>query len=419
MSGRLPDAAGEEWGNSMGALVRSLSRRRFVLGGTAAAVAAAAAPRVSYAAPEVGIDVAKVDRARIVRAANGFLKEEPVTITASHGVRSAGGLHDFFSEGDYWWPDPEHPDGPYLRQDGFTNPDNFTKHREAMVRMSVMVPALTAAWKVTGQRRYAEQAAVHLRAWFLDPATKMNPNLEYAQAIFGVNKGRGIGIIDTIHLVEPVRAAGLLMAGTDVFSLQENLDLRAWFGDYLKWLTTSANGQEERDQKNNHGSCWVMQVAEFSRFTGNAALQRECRQRFRERLVPEQIAANGSLPLEVARTKPYSYSLFDLDVLATVAQILSVPGGADDLFAFTTSDGRGLRKAVAYMAPFIADKKLWPYPFDVQHFEELPVRQPSLLFAGLAYKDAEWLALWKSLNPDPTVGEIVRNYPVRQPVLWV
>ncbi len=407
----------------MCALLRDFSRRLFVIGGAVAAVVATS-PTASLAmslaaSQESGIDVARVDRGRILRAANGFLKAEPITITAAQSPRSAGGLHDFFSEGDYWWPDPEHPNGPYIRQDGFTNPDNFIKHRETMVRMSLIVPALTAAWKVTGQRRYAEQAAVHLRAWFLDPATRMNPNLEYAQAIYGVNKGRGIGIIDTIHLVEPARAAGLLLAGSDVFSLEENLKLRGWFGEYVKWLTTSKNGQDERDQKNNHGSCWVMQVAEFSRLTGNVSMQKYCRDRFRDKLIPEQVAANGSLPLEVARTKPYSYSLFDLDVLATIAQILSVPGGGDDLFAFTTPDGRGLRKAVAYMAPFIADKKLWPYPFDVEHFDELPVRQPGLLFAGLAYHEQSWLELWRSLNPDPTVGEIVRNYPIRQPVLWV
>jgi hypothetical protein len=382
-----------------------------------------ASPLRSFASPQQAtLHIASIDRGRILRAANGYMNAEPITVVASHSPRSAGGLHDFFSEGDYWWPDPANPTGPYIRQDGFTNPDNFIRHREAMVRFSLIVPALTAAWKITGQHRYAEQAAAHVRAWFLDLATRMNPDLEYAQAIFGVNKGRGVGIIDTIHLVEPVRAVSLLMT-SDVFTLDEHIKLQAWFSDYLKWLTTSKNGEEERDAKNNHGSCWVMQVAEFSRFTGNVQLQSYCRDRFRTKLIPEQVATNGSLPLEAARTKPYSYSLFDLDILATIAQILSVPGaeaGSErNLFTFTTPDGRGLRKAIAYMVPFIADKKLWPYAFDVEYFNDLPVRQPSLLFAGLAYNDPQYLTLWKSLDPDPKVGEIIRNYPIRQPVLWV
>ncbi len=380
------------------------------------ASAFAVALPVSSWADSLRLDVAAIDRSRILAQANSYLKAEPITITMSHSPRSAGGMHDFYSEGDYWWPDPANPKGPYIRQDGFTNPDNFTKHREAMVRFSLIVPALVAAWKITKQRKYAEQAAAHLRAWFLDPLTRMNPNLEYAQAISGVTKGRGVGIIDTIHLVEPVRAASLL-TNSGALMLDEQLALQNWFASYLKWLTTSKNGQEERDAKNNHGSCWVMQAAEFARFTGNREVTRFCIDRFCTHLIPDQVAPNGSLPLELARTKPYSYSLFDLDILCTTAQILTTPD--NDLFTFALPDGRGLRKAVAYMAPFIRDKKIWPYPYDVEYFADLPVRQPSLLFAGLAYGDRSYLDLWKSLPPDPTVGEIVRNFPVRQPVLWV
>jgi len=244
----------------------------------------------------------------------------------------------------------------------------------------------------------------------------MNPNLEHAQAIFGVNKGRGTGIIDTIHLVEPVRAAGLLL-GSGVLAPDEQAQLKGWFADYLTWLTTSKNGIEERDARNNHGSCWTMQAAAFAHFTQNESVLAYCRDNFRTKLVPDQVAANGSLPLELARTKPYSYALFDMDILTTTAQILTT--SAESLFAFELPDGRGLRKVVAYMAPYIRDKKTWPLPPDVEWFNDLPVRQPSLLFAGLAYSEPSWLALWKTLNPDPTVPEIIRNFPIRQPVLWV
>jgi hypothetical protein len=407
--GSVPDQHIQEL--LMSQLGRHLTRRHFLYGGSAALLATSVS-----ASAAAGFHLETIERNRVLRQANAFMKEQPLTITAAHSPRSAGGVHDFFSEGDYWWPDPNHPGGPYIRQDGFTNPDNFTAHRDAMVRMSLIVPALTAAYKLTGQRRYAEQAAAHLRAWFLDPATRMNPTLEYAQAIFGVNKGRGIGIIDTVHLVEPARAASLLLQ-TDVFTLQEHLDLIGWFSEYLKWLTTSKNGTDEREEKNNHGSCWVLQVAEFASLTANAPMQQYCRDRFRQVLVPTQIAPDGRLPLEIARTKPYSYSLFDLDILATIAQVLSTP--ADNLFTFEAPGGRGLRKAVACMEPYIADKKLWPYTYDVQHFDALPVRQPSLLFAGLAYNEPKYLEVWRTLEADPKVPEIIRNYPIRQPLLWV
>jgi hypothetical protein len=119
----------------------------------------------------------------VLKSARSYLSEAPITITAARSPRSAGGAHDFFSEGDYWWPDPQNPDGPYIQRDGMTNPDNFTDHRRYLMRLSVQVPALVAAWKLTGEKRYAEHAAKHLRAWFLDEKTRMNPHLKFAQAI--------------------------------------------------------------------------------------------------------------------------------------------------------------------------------------------------------------------------------------------
>src|SRR5947208_3481154 len=145
-----------------------------------------------------GFDLAAFERARVLSAAQRYLAEGPVTVTASHSPRSAGGPHDFFSEGDYWWPDPKDPDGPYVQRDGMSNPDNFVDHRRALMRLSVQVPALAAAWKITKDSRYAAPATRHLRAWFIDARTRMNPNLQYAQAIKGRVPGRGTGIIHTI-----------------------------------------------------------------------------------------------------------------------------------------------------------------------------------------------------------------------------
>ena len=360
---------------------------------------------VVYAAPS--LDVAAIDRKRILAAAGRYLLDEPVTVTASSSPRSAGGKHDFFSEGDYWWPDEKDPKAPYIQRDGMTNPANFVSNRQAMVRLSLLVPALTAAWMITKQKKYADHAAKHLRAWFIDEATRMNPNLLYAQAIQGRFTGRGIGIIDTLHLVEVARAAGYLT----------NIDVRPWFRQYAEWMNTHQNGKDERDAKNNHGTCWTMQVAEFARYTGDQALMTACRHRFKTLHVPGQIAADGSFPLELRRTKPYGYSLFNLEAMAGICQTLSTP--EDSLWKFELPDGRSMRKAMEYMVPFIEDKKRWTKPADVMYFDQWPVRQASLLFAGLALNKPEYIALWRKLNPDPTVEETVRNYPIRRPVLWV
>lgn len=394
----------------------SQTRREFC---ASAAFAAAALPVAGLAfgrqpKPDIS-DLVKIDRQRILAAAERYLHEPPVTITAFSCPRSAGGPHDYFSEGDYWWPDPQNPSGRYVRRDGISNPDNFTAHRHALIRLSLQVPALTAAWLLTRDARYAAHAAKHLRAWFLDPATLMHPNLQYAQAIHGVTTGRGTGIIDTIHLVEVVRSIPFL-EDSGALSRPEVRGLRGWFDGYMHWMTTSKNGQEERDAKNNHGTCWLMQVSEFAAFTSNRELSEFSRTRFKAVLVPQQIAANGSFPLELSRTKPYGYCLFNLDVMATVCQILSTPD--DNLFSYALPDGQGFATAMAFMFPFIADKKSWPYARDVEYFDNWPVRQPSLLFAGIALSKPEYFAVWSRLDPDPTVEEIIRNYPIRQPLLW-
>jgi hypothetical protein len=382
-----------------------MQRRTFLQ--SALAVSALRASRA--AAP---LDLAAFERPRVLKAANLYLAEGPVTVTAAASPRSAGGKHDFFSEGDYWWPDPKNPDGPYIQRDGMTNPENFVEHRRAMIRLSLIVPALAAAYRITKDRKYADHAALHLRAWFLNEATRMNPNLQYAQAIKGRFTGRGTGIIDTLHFVEVARAAVQLdLKPADLAGV------KSWFASYIEWLTTHPYGITERDAKNNHGTCWCTQVAAFAQLTGNREQTEYCRNRYKTVLIPNQEGPDGSFPLELARTKPYGYSLFNLDAMAILVQTLSTR--EDDLWKWQMADGRGMAKAVAYMYPFIADKKSWPKPPDVMYDKEWPVRQPCLLFAGVALDRPDYVALWKKLEGDPTVEEVLRNWPVRQPLLWV
>jgi hypothetical protein len=208
-----------------------------------------------------------------------------------------------------------------------------------------------------------------------------------------------------------------VLKDSSALSMTELGGLIQWFTEYLAWMTTSKNGIEEREAKNNHGTCWVMQVAAFAQLTGDRKLLDFCRERFKSVIVPNQIAADGSFPEELRRTKPYGYSLFNLEAMATVCQILSTT--EDNLWTFQTSDGRGLRRAMDYMTVFIRDKKSWPPKPDVMYDSEWPMRQNSLLFAGLALQRADYLKLWKTLPADSQVEEVIRNFFIRQPVLWV
>jgi Alginate lyase len=360
--------------------------------------------------------IIKLDKERVIQDANKFLLEGPITITSFRAERSAGGIHDFYSEGDYWWPDPKNPDGPYIRKDGLTNPDNFIAHREAMRRLSIQVATLVAAFKMTGNKKYAQHALKHILAWFVDSKTKMNPNLMFAQAIKGIVTGRGIGIIDTIHLVEVVQAI-MFLEKASLIDTEDLEKIKNWFKSYCNWLTTSQYGIDERDHGNNHSTCWYMQVAEYAKFIGDEKKLQFCRNQFKQELLPKQMADDGSFPQELERTKPYSYSLFNLDAIVMIAQILSTP--YDDLWKFRTSDNKNLKEAMEFMYPYIKDKSQWPFKKDVMYFDDWPVRQPSLLFGAIAYKEDKYLETWEKLNPAPTEYEILRNFFIRQPILWL
>lgn len=362
-------------------------------------------------------DILRHDRTRILAAADAALKIQALTITSARAKLSEGGPNDFYSNGDYWWPDPEKPDGlPYIKRDGETNPENFVAHRDAIRDLRDAVAALAAASLLSNDDQYVAKAAELLEVFFLNPSTRMNPHLDYAQAIPGITSGRGIGIIDTLHLIEIPKAVQTLEK-SGAFPEEVGEGVKEWFRDYLEWMLESKNGKEEAATRNNHAVAYFLQVAVFAHFTGNGEVLAGCRKRFEEVFVPAQMAGDGSFPQELARTKPYAYSIFQLDNMATLCQVLSTP--EDDLWAFTTEDGRGMRKAMDYLYPFLADKSKWPLKPDVQAWEGWPARQPSLLFAGIAQGDESFVTLWKRSKPDPQDAEVRRNIAITQPALWL
>ena len=353
---------------------------------------------------------------QIMEEADWAMQQEPVTVTAESSSLSAGGKHDFFSQADYFWPDPKNPNGPYINRDGQSNPDNFQTHRKAMIRFSKVMGALASAYKLTGDTKYVLQAVKHLKAWFIDPATLMNPDLEYAQAVIGVFKGRSYGIIDTIHFMEVAQAV-IVMEKDTVFDIAILAGTKKWFAQYIHWLNTSKNGTDERNAKNNHSVCWAMQVASFARLCGDQAMLDTCSKLYKTIFLPNQMGIDGSFPLELARTKPYGYSIFNLDAMATLCQIVSTP--ADNLWTYETADGRSIKKGISYLYPFIADKSKWTGKQDVMYWNDWPVAQPFLIFGANTYSVKEWFDTWKQLDHQPTITEVIRNLPIRHPLIWL
>jgi hypothetical protein len=361
-------------------------------------------------------DIVQTLRSNALAEADKVMHELPVTVTSSVSERSAGGKHDFYSEGDYWWPDSSNPDGPYIQRDGQTNPQNFVAHRHAMIRLSKIIGILASAYKITGDEKYVRSAIPHLKAWFVDTVTMMNPSLLYAQAIKGRATGRGIGVIDTIHLMEVAQGIST-MEGSRVFDKVLLKQIKSWFASYLRWLTTHQYGQDEMNAENNHGTCWVMQVASFSKLTENDTLINFCKDRFKNVLLPNQMAQDGSFPRELKRTKPYGYSLFNLDAMAMICQILS--SKKDNLWTYETSDGKSIKKGIEFLYPYIKNKEQWPHAKDVMYWDNWPVAHPFLAFGALAFQNRTWFERWKQLDHFPKVEEVIRNLPIRNPIIWL
>ncbi|CAM3323957.1 alginate lyase family protein [Zobellia roscoffensis] len=350
-----------------------------------------------------------------VARAKAFLTSVPVTVTDAFCKRSAGSVHDFYSEGDYWWPDPNSPEGPYIQKDGQTNPDNFVAHRLAMIRLSEIVGTLTSAWLLTEEKVYVDKALEHLNAWFVEDDTMMNPHMLYAQAIYGKVTGRGIGLIDAYHFVEVAQSIKVLSKKGAIPDNQAK-KLKNWFGRFLKWMTEHEYGISEMNWKNNHGTCWAVTAASLATLTENERIIELCTNRFKEILLPEQMAKNGSFPLELVRTKPFGYSLFNIDAFCTLAQILSTQD--DNLFEYSTPNGKSLKQGIEFIYPFIADKSKWPFEQDIYIWNEWPVRHPSLLFTAMAFDKQEYIDTYLKLPEYPLHSEVIRNLPVRHPIIW-
>jgi hypothetical protein len=296
------------------------------------------------------------------KAADAALTRRPYSVTMKAKMPESGDRHDYYSIGPYWWPDASKPDGlPYVRRDGETNPEvrgpGFDKDRIQKFAADVEVLALAAHH--FGDRRYAEHAARLLRVWFLDPATRMNPNLNFAQAVPGISAGRGEGIIDLIVMPQVVESIGLV-AASGALTPKEVGELKTWFGDFVGWMQSSANGRDEAAKTNNHGIYYDYLLAHFALFAGREELARNVAANFLEKRVAAQMATDGSLPEELARTRSLHYSFFAMQAatrMATIGECLDV-----DIWTAKAANGLSLAKGLDYLTSFAPTWAAWPHP---------------------------------------------------------
>src|SRR5258706_4161721 len=288
------------------------------------------------------------------------LDQEPVSVTTKAVTPPSGDKHDYMSQAPYFWPDPSKPNGlPYIRRDGERNPElNKITDHHTLDLMEAAARTLSLAYYLKGNEAYAAKAAIILRAWFLDPATRMNPNLECAQFIPGVNTGRGIGLIETRGLADVVDAIGLLH-GSKSWTAADQRGLEDWFGKFLQWMQESRNGREENAAKNNHGTYYDLQAATFALFLTRNDLARKIVETAKQKRIALQIEPDGRQPLELERTKAWSYSNMNLDGLMQLARLAE--SVHVDLWNYQTKDGRSIRVALEYLYPYATEDRKWTF----------------------------------------------------------
>lgn len=308
-------------------------------------------------ATDTAIDAAY--RGLIIRA-DKALAVKPASVMDKRSIPVSGDQHDYVSLARYWWPNPANPKGPYLRRDGDTNPEVETNRfdRAALGRMVREADTLALAYYYSGDVKYAEGAARVIRTWFLDPATAMNPNMDFGQAVPGVSNGRAEGVLDGAGFIEVIDAAGLI-APSGALTAAETTALEGWFSRYIDWMRKSANGKGEAAAANNHGIWYHAQLARFALFARRPEVARAVVDGFMKGRVDRQIDASGALPGELTRTRSFHYSLFALDAAFLVAD--SAACLDTGLYDGTSPKGRSLRKAIEYVAAYRGRRADWPY----------------------------------------------------------
>ncbi|MBT3287383.1 MAG: alginate lyase family protein [Victivallales bacterium] len=329
--------------------------------------------------------------------ADGALRVGPFSVVNDSTVPPSGDKHDYLSVGPYWWPDPAQADGlPYIRRDGEVNPERKAGDSVAMGRMNGAVKALALAYWFTRDERYAEQAAGLLRAWFLDPATRMNSHLNFGQAIPGRCQGRGVGIIDTTGLIDLVDRV-LLLCPSPHWTDADHEGLQAWFDVYIEWLLGSEIGQDEGRARNNHGTWYDAQVAAFALFVGHQNVAAEVLACVGEARLASQIEPDGSQPHELARTKSWSYSVYNLNAFLVLGRLGEHVGL--NLWHYRTVDGRSLQTATDFLCSHVDESVPWLHPqLGGWHPEAL---LGSLLMAAHGLNEPRYLATARGLPVDP------------------
>lgn len=339
----------------------------------------------------------------LLKDADKALSSPPVSVMEKKNVPPSGNKHDYMSLAPYHWPDPTKTNGePYIRKDGQTNPEvKDYKDKEYMPKLCADVYTLALAYYFSGDAKYAEHAAKLTRTWFLDTATRMNPNLNFAQAIKGVNTGRGAGLIDSRHFVKLIDAIGLLQ-GASAWKATDQQGMQQWFREFLQWMQTSKNGIDEKNAENNHGAWYDAQRLSMALFIGDKEQAANVITSAAGRL-DKQMDADGRFPKEMERTISLHYTSFVMNAFFNIAQMAEKMGY--DFWQLTTPSGKSLRKGFDALRPYLVQQKQWEGP-QIKPFDYADAF-PLLMEAAKRYDCSECVTALKQ-----QAGENAEKLPI-------
>ena len=328
------------------------------------------------------------------KQADALLLMKPVSVMDKQFTPVSGNKHDYMSQAPYFWYDSTKLNGlPYMRKDGVRNPEIYKiTDRTYLGNLENATRILSLMWYITADEKYAGKSAKLLRTWFLNESTKMNPHLEYGQAIPGVNTGRGIGLIETVALMGIADAASLLQ-GSKAWTEADHSSLQKWYSQFLNWMLTSKNGKDEHAAKNNHGTWYYAQVIDFSLFTGYDDKAKQLAEESKNRL-DSQLTKEGKQPLELERTNALGYSTMNLRGWFTVATLAEKTGV--NLWTYKTSQSADLLTAFDWLLPYALGEKKWEYQ-QISKYNKSEI-YPLLLQASSAFKDQKYFMVAKDIN---------------------
>lgn len=331
------------------------------------------------------------------------------TIATKPNTPPSGDKHDFMTTGFYFWPNPDTPDGtPWILRDGEPNPTSGMDMK-TMRRFADNVRDLVIAFRATGDRRFAVRAASDIRAWFLDPSTRMNPHCRYGKITPGVTDG-GFVVAGFSNRFRDLVDALLLLESAGMFTDEETAGLNGWFGDLLAWMLESPEAIAELEMDNNHGTNYDLMVALVSTYLGRDDLAAErVTHYFRTRL-PDQFDDRGVQVRELRHADSFYYHIYNLTVVIDLFDIARQLGDRIEPQLMTRAEDT-IHKALALLVPHVEGHEPWPhfrgrdFPFKPHSARRLYIR------AGHVLGDARWTGIAAGVGTGTTASVFDALHP--------